>query len=369
MIHVPLRRVRTTQPSGPTLVDWTNPINKGLLSFVYPGFEAVSRTPLPRHDTVSRHGRVWSKITGTDNTERYTFPVAPGLNGATECTLLIVGVPASSYSGFNLKVGSTNLADLSGIGTVDIGGEDQPYVATNSATNIPYYFGGFPYPNNCWIMRWSGGALSVHSDMLPGSYSTARAGTSIVCNDETKGIIVNSYYGGQRLAGAAVWNRALSLHHTRALLLNPWQGLAPQMFIVPLPVSTEPGHQPQLLAPISDISKGLWTPSSGSNLYPMLDESAADDADYIIATSPSSCEMRLATGNAPSVAGTYALRYRLLPGTGSIAAELRQGSTTLAAWGPHHLTASAQDFAQTLTAGQAAAITDYSDLRVVFTAS
>ena len=216
-------------------------------------------------------------------------------------------------------------------------------------------------------MRWSGGALSVHSDMLPGSYSTARAGTSIVCNDETKGIIVNSYYGGQRLAGAAVWNRALSLHHTRALLLNPWQGLAPQMFIVPLPVSTEPGHQP--LAPISDISKGLWTPSSGSNLYPMLDESAADDADYIIATSPSSCEMRLATGTTPSGMGSYTLRYRLLDGSGSIAVSLKCGGSIVAAFGPHALTGAAQDFEQTLTAGQAAAITDYSDLRVVFTAS
>ena len=128
-------------------------------------------------------------------------------------------------------------------------------------------------------------------------------------------------------------------------------------------------YAPQLLAPVADISAGAWTPFSGSDLYSMLDESSPDDADYIVSTTASSCEMRLSVGATPSASGDRILRYRLLAGTGNLAVALRQGSTPIAAWGPHALTASAQDFAQTLTAGQAAAITDYSDLRVVFTAS
>ena len=48
---------------------------------------------------------------------------------------------------------------------------------------------------------------------------------------------------------------------------------------------------------------------------------------------------------------------------------LKQGSTTIASWGPHSLTGSAQDFAQTLTGGQADSITDYSALRVEFTSA
>lgn len=36
---------------------------------------------------------------------------------------------------------------------------------------------------------------------------------------------------------------------------------------------------PQLLVPVSDISAGVWTPSTGSDLYAMLDESAYSDAD------------------------------------------------------------------------------------------
>ena len=159
----------------------------------------------------------------------------------------------------------------------------------------------------------------------------------------------------------------LSQAEASCLSTMPWSLFASQTMCVSLPIGGS--LPPQLLAPISDIAKGAWTPSSGSDLYAMLDEGAADAADYIVATSPTSCEMRLSVGATPSASGDRILRYCLLPGTGSIAAELRQGSTTLAAWGPHHLTASAQDFAQTLTAGQAAAITDYSDLRVVFTAS
>ena len=139
---------------------------------------------------------------------------------------------------------------------------------------------------------------------------------------------------------------------------------------MPLTLAGSAGpYAPQLLAPVADISAGAWTPFSGSDLYAMLDEETASNTDYIVATSATSCELHLAVPTPPTVTGDRILRYRLLPGTGNVAAELRQGSTTLAAWGPHHLTASAQDFAQTLTAGQAAAITDYSDLRVVFTAS
>lgn len=123
---------------------------------------------------------------------------------------------------------------------------------------------------------------------------------------------------------------------------------------------------PQLLAPISDISQGIWTPSSGDDLYSMLDEETASDTDYIISTSASSCEMRLAVGHTPSDTGDYILRYRLLAGNGSVTATLKQGSTTIASFGPHTLTGEAHDFAHTLTTAQVAAITDYADLRVVF---
>jgi len=98
----------------------------------------------------------------------------------------------------------------------------------------------------------------------------------------------------------------------------------------------------------------------------MLDESAYSDADYIVSTTSSTCEMRVTVGTDPVSSTGHILRYRLLAGTGTISASLKQGSTTIASYGPHMLTGAAQDFAQTLSGGEADSITDYSDLRVVF---
>jgi hypothetical protein len=130
-----------------------------------------------------------------------------------------------------------------------------------------------------------------------------------------------------------------------------------------LPVAVLPA---QKLAPVSDVSAGSWTPSSGSDLYAMLDESEASDADYIQATSATTCTLALASGSDPSSSAGHILRYRLLAGSGNIAVTLKQGTTTIASWGPHTLTGVAQDFAQTLTGGEADSITDYSALRVEF---
>lgn len=162
-----------------------------------------------------------------------------------------------------------------------------------------------------------------------------------------------------------MWDRPLSLAEYQALYDNPWQIFEPERIYIPVDTVAAP----QLLAPIADLSAGGWTPSSGSDIYAMLDESTASDTDYIVSSTASSCEMRLAVGGDPAVSTGHILRYRLLSGTGSITAILKQGSTTIASFGPHTLTGSAQDFAQTLSAGQADSISDYSDLRVVFTAS
>ena len=125
----------------------------------------------------------------------------------------------------------------------------------------------------------------------------------------------------------------------------------------------------QLLYPSSDISTGAWTPSTGTTLYATVDEAAYDDADYIQASTASTCEMKFGAGSDPLSSVGHVLKYRLLPGSGNIAAVLKCGSTTIASFGPHALTGSAQDFVQTLSGTQADSITDYADLRIVFTSS
>lgn len=135
------------------------------------------------------------------------------------------------------------------------------------------------------------------------------------------------------------------------------------LLILPVTVIT------QKLAPVSDVAAGSWLPSSGSDLYAMVDETAYSDTDYIYATSATTCTLALTSGSDPSSSSGHILRYRLLAGSGTIAVALKQGSTTIASWGPHSLTGSAQDFAQTLTGTQADSITDYSALRVEITSA
>ena len=123
------------------------------------------------------------------------------------------------------------------------------------------------------------------------------------------------------------------------------------------------------LAPVSDVAAGSWLPSSGSDLYAMVDETAYSDTDYIYATSATTCTLALTSGSDPSSSSGHILRYRLLAGSGSISVVLKQGTSTIASWGPHTLTGAAQDFAQTLTGTQADSITDYSALRVEITSA
>jgi hypothetical protein len=123
-----------------------------------------------------------------------------------------------------------------------------------------------------------------------------------------------------------------------------------------------------LLSPVSDVSDGSWLPSTGTDLYATVDESSYSDTDYIYAASATTCTLALATGTDPAVSTGHVLRYRLLAGSGAVTVTLKQNTTTIASWGPHTLSGSAQDFAQTLSAGEADSITDYSALRVEFTA-
>ena len=145
------------------------------------------------------------------------------------------------------------------------------------------------------------------------------------------------------------------------LLKNPWQIFESET--IPLFYSTV---TVQLLSPTGDVAGGAWLPSTGTDLFACVDESAASDADYIYATTPGAYqEFTFQDGGAvdPSTGGH--VRYRIPAGTGTIVAVLKQGTTTLQTLGTHTLTGSAQDIDVTITTSTA----NSTDLRVGFTAS
>lgn len=123
----------------------------------------------------------------------------------------------------------------------------------------------------------------------------------------------------------------------------------------------------QLLRPTSDISAGAWTASSGSDLYAMLDETTASDADYITTSSASSSEVAFGTGLDPLSSAGHTIRFRA-QGTGGLTVTLLQGATTIATYTPT-ITASYALYSYTLSGAEADAITNYGDLRVRFTST
>lgn len=116
--------------------------------------------------------------------------------------------------------------------------------------------------------------------------------------------------------------------------------------------------------PNADESAGSWTASSGSDLYAMIDEETASDADYITAGSATTCEVALTTLSEPPSGWQTTVRYRIL---GDCIVSLREGaSTTIASWTHDPGPGSATTYEQTLTSGEQGTVSDWSDLRLRF---
>lgn len=134
------------------------------------------------------------------------------------------------------------------------------------------------------------------------------------------------------------------------------------------------GQATAFLRPDADSVQGTWTnESAGTQLWSHIDEVVPDDSDYIrSAENPSSdtCRVTLSdpsTGVATPVAVSY--RYgRRGSGPINLTVTLKQGTTTIASWSHSAISATPVTARQTLSGGQLASITDYSDLRLEFTA-
>jgi len=136
---------------------------------------------------------------------------------------------------------------------------------------------------------------------------------------------------------------------------------------------------------IADISTGNWDDPNGNNnniLYDDIDEISTDDNDYIQSSNdPSSdtCEIELSDITDPEVDTGHIIRYRYgtgMSGTGKpseidLVVRLMGGSTEIASWTHSNLAGNSPfvTSTQTLTQAQASAISDYTNLRVIFTAT
>lgn len=148
--------------------------------------------------------------------------------------------------------------------------------------------------------------------------------------------------------------------------LCPWVEFSDDPFN---PAAADP---PQYARPDSTVAAGTWTDAGGGTtlLWAGLDEVAPDDADYVQGVGV--YETGLTDVTDPAVSAGHVVRYRYAK-TGAAAVDLEvrlmQGATTVATWTHPGVAAAWVTAAQTLTAGQADAITDYNDLRLRFNAT
>ena len=127
---------------------------------------------------------------------------------------------------------------------------------------------------------------------------------------------------------------------------------------------------PQFLRPSSDILAGNWTPSTGVDLYPMIDEVAPDDNDYIISGSVpvnDIAQMSLSSGGTPSASYFHIARYRIEQvgnGSASLIFSLVESGSTRATWTEENIDQAVMSGSYMLSASEANSILDYSGLNL-----
>jgi hypothetical protein len=119
--------------------------------------------------------------------------------------------------------------------------------------------------------------------------------------------------------------------------------------------------------PTSDITT-QWTPSTGTDHYALIDETTANDADYIYATAAGQTdEVRLASMSAPQAGTDLLINYKVagIVGSASVTMSLRQGSGgTLIA--TDTAKTSNNTYQLVVPAATWASVTDWTDLRLRF---
>lgn len=125
----------------------------------------------------------------------------------------------------------------------------------------------------------------------------------------------------------------------------------------------------QYMRPNSDINTG-WS-TSGANRWSVIDEAVLDNYDYISTASNAYQECKLsAPADTPASGGGTLKFVAARDSTGTITPSIRQGSTVIKAGSAVSpmTVPSFKQYSLTLSAAEMANITDWTDVRVRFTA-
>ena len=132
--------------------------------------------------------------------------------------------------------------------------------------------------------------------------------------------------------------------------------------------------------PSADTVRTAWTDQGGgtTNIYTTIDETVASDADYIKTAAPpgtNEYETLLTSLTDPVSSTGHIMRWRRRkqPASGSaqinLTVRLLQGGTQIVSRADTDIPGTFTDSSYTLSAGEADAITDYTDLRLEWVAT
>lgn len=129
---------------------------------------------------------------------------------------------------------------------------------------------------------------------------------------------------------------------------------------------------PQFARPDSDVTVTNYTGTpDNTNRYTNIDETTADTADYLSGSASGVYECGLSDVTNPIVNSRHVVRYwgarNSAFGTANVTVSLYQGATLIASKAESYTSSTPELRSFTLTTGEAANITDYTDLRIRFT--
>ena len=374
---VPERKVAYRQLATPLSINWSNPLTKNLIFAYIPG----TQVNLVTGEKIFSNGRSFSSNKdGTCTSSAgasYIYaelPVNASSSTArfdTQTITVFARIRQSSEvnSGWNFIRGNGTSPPTWGVG-LHGGTFDGPYAQLGSYNYTPGSADASMVGNiHTVCIAGNGSTLNLFYDKTKLINNAAYTPSVPEYSPGSwRGIIIGSNGSGTpnntENSLALLFSGQIDDATYFALEQNPWQLFSPRRSLIPARVVTNVQiDYPQILTPNTDISTGLWYPSTGTTLYGVLDETTYDDSDYIYTKSSSQCEIKFSAGGVPTSNDNHKIKYRILPGSGSIVVTLLNGSNTIKIWN-HTLTNSPQDIINTLTIAEALNITDYTNLRI-----
>lgn len=358
-----LKRPRTKQPTGAAQIDWSNPITRGLLDAWLPGSMAhrsvLGRKPISTGPIGLRGDRFGVGAYGLANAVQYDVG-----EWSESGPYSFVAVCAFFSYGSTCSVVRKDGSEI----PVQVANATVRSVGWSPVATLDNYYPQYTGPKNGVLVsnRESPAMKKMYVDgtlvATDSSFSAYGSTSNPLCflgtesNSEIFTAGVGLFYGG------IAFGRALTGPEIVSISKNPWQIFRRRRIAFAPPVAA------QYARPTADVSTGTWVSSLGGTLAAAIDETPADDADYISTTYGSICEVALGSLADPAVSTGHKVRYRIAADAGGLIVRLRQGTTTIASWTHAPAPTALTTFEQILSGAEADAITDYTALKLQFEA-